>query len=372
MFRSWTEVRADYLQENLRELRSRLPANCGVISVLKANAYGHGAANVAMALKPDSSAFAVACLSEALELRKAVEDRDILILAPPLPTERQEVIRRGFIPTISGVEEALEYAKYTGSQRVRISIKIDTGMGRIGIWKDDAEACLNTISRLPAISVHSIATHLAAGDEDPIFSREQLEWMKEHAPVFRKLFPGILLHALNSAGILEFPDYAFDLVRPGLALYGIASPRKHQYRLKPALSWKTRVIDVREVNKGRCVSYGHTFTTSKPCRLATLSVGYADGYPLRLSGSPAYVLIHGLRCPVAGRVTMDQTIVEVSGKHQVSRGDEVTLIGEQQTETITATDLADWAGTIPWEILTCIHRRVRCLFRDQADSPFRD
>lgn len=365
MFRSWTEVRADYLQANLRELRSLLPPNCKVISVLKANAYGHGAANVAMALKSDSSAFAVASLSEALELREP--NRDILILGPALPAERQEVVQHNFIPTISGVEEAIEYAKYAGP--VRISIKIDTGMGRIGLWKEDAEACLQTISRLPTISVHSIATHLAAGDEDPIFSREQLEWMKKHAPFLRKLFPGVRLHALNSAGILEYPDYAFDMVRPGLALYGIACPRKHQYRLKPALSWKTRVIDVREVGKGRCISYGRTFTTSNSCRLATLSVGYADGYPLQLSGSPASVLIRGIRCPVVGRVTMDQTVVDVSGNHQISRGDEVILIGEHGTEAITATDIADWAGTIPWEILTRIHRRVKCLFQNKANSP---
>ncbi|PWU10219.1 MAG: alanine racemase [Verrucomicrobia bacterium] len=363
MFRSWTEIQADYLQANLRELRSRLPLRCGVISVVKANAYGHGATNVAKVLKSDSSAFAVACLSEALELREAVQDRDILILGPSLPSERQEVVKHDFIPTVSSVEEAREYAKYAISQPVRLSIKIDTGMGRIGLWKDHAVASLNTLSRLRTVSVHSIATHLAAAVEDPIFSREQLEWMEEHASIFRKLFPGVLLHALHSAGILEFPDHAFDLVRPGLALYGIASPEKYQHRFKPALSWKTRVIEVREVGKGRCVSYGHTFTTSEPCRLATIAIGYADGYPVQLSSSPAYVLAQGLRCPIVGRVTMDQTVVSIPKGLQVSRGDEIVLIGEQQTEKITATDIAHWAGTIPWEILTRIHRRVKCLFR---------
>ncbi len=362
MFRSWTEIRSDFLKTNLKELRSQLPSNCGVISVLKANAYGHGAVEVATALKTDSQAFAVACLSEALTLRQSVPDRDIFILGPSVPTERGDVVKNGFIPTVSSAEEATEYAQYAGSHRIRISVKIDTGMGRIGIWQDDAQAGLEAISRLPAISVHSIATHLPSGDKDPVFSQQQLEWMQKHSDAFRKLFPGVLLHALNSAGILEFPHYAFDLVRPGLALYGIASPRKHQHRLKPVLSWKARVINVRDVNKGRSISYGRTYITSKLSRLATLSVGYADGYPLQLSGSSAYVLIHGHRCPVVGCITMDQTIVDVSEHPTVSPGDEVVLIGEQQAEKITAFDVADWANTIPWEILTRIHRRVRCVF----------
>jgi alanine racemase len=362
LFRSWIEVRTDFLQANLKELRSQLPSDCEVISVLKANAYGHGAVEVATALKTDSKAFAVACLSEALALQQAVPDRDILILGPALPTERRDVVKHGFIPTVSSAEEAAEYVQYAGSHHIRISVKIDTGMGRIGIWKDDAKAHLSTIAQLPAISVHSIATHLPVGDEDPVFSQQQLEWMKKHSGAFRKLFPGVPLHTLNSAGILEFPHYAFNLVRPGLALYGIASPRKHQHRLKPALSWKTRVIDVREVDKGRSISYGRTYITSKPSRLATLSVGYADGYPFQLSSSSAYVLIHGRRCPVVGRITMDQTIVDVSEHPRVSRGDEVVLIGEQEAEKIIAFDVADWANTIPWEIVTRIHRRVRHVF----------
>lgn len=362
MFRNWTEVRADFLQANLSALRSQLPSGCGIISVLKANAYGHGAPEVAATLKADSQAFAVGCLSEALALRQVVPDHDILILGPALSTERPEIVKHSFIPTVSSTEEATEYAQYVNSHPVRISIKIDTGMGRIGIWKDDAEANLRLISQLLGISVHSIATHLPVGDEDPSFSQQQLKWMQNHSATFRKLFPGVLLHALNSAGILEFPHYGFDLVRPGLALYGIASPRKHQHRLKPALSWKTRVIDIREVGNGRTISYGRTYTTSKPARLATLSVGYADGYPRQLSGTSAYVLIHGYHCPVVGRVTMDMTIVDVSKVDRVSRGDEVVLIGKQGSEQITASDIADWANTIPWEILTRIHRRVKNLF----------
>lgn len=361
--RCWTEIQLDLLALNLRELRSQLPCKCGVISVLKADAYGHGLVEVAMALRSESTAFAVACLSEAIKLRKGVPNHDILILGSALPEERQQVVKCGFIASISSVEEAVEYAKYASVRPARICIKIDTGMGRTGIWKEEVGCCLQTLARLPGISVHSIATHLPVWEEDPVFSRQQLQWIKSCGVFFQKLFPGAYLHVLNSTGVLEFPSSAFDLVRPGLALYGIAAPRRHQHRLKPVLAWKTRVISIRQVGKGRSVSYGRTYITSKASRLATLAVGYADGYPRSVSGSSAFVLIRGCRCPVVGRVTMDSTVVDVSELSDIFCGEEVVLIGRDGEEGILASDMADWAGTIAWEILTRIHpRRVARFF----------
>ncbi|QQY07829.1 MAG: alanine racemase [Candidatus Xiphinematobacter sp.] len=361
--RCWTEVQLDLLAFNLRELRSRLPRQCGVISVLKADAYGHGLVEVATALRNESTAFAVACLSEAIELRKVIPDHDILILGSVLPEERQQVVGWGFIATVSSLEETVEYARYAGVRSARVCIKIDTGMGRMGIWKEEAECCLQTLVRLPGILVHSIATHLPVWEEDPVFSYQQLQWMESSRAFFRKLFPGAYLHVLSSTGILEFPDSAFDLVRPGLALYGIAVPRRHQYRLKPVLTWKTRVVNIRQVEKGRSVSYGRTYFTSKASRLATLAVGYADGYPCSLSGSSAFVLVRGRRCPVVGRVTMDSTVVDVSELSDILYGEEVVLIGKDGEEEILASDIAGWAGTTAWEILTRIHpRRTARLF----------
>ncbi|ALJ56408.1 Alanine racemase [Candidatus Xiphinematobacter sp. Idaho Grape] len=355
MLRCWTEIQLDLLTLNLRELRSQLPCKCGVISVLKADAYGHGLVEVALALRSESTAFAVACLPEAIKLQTGIPDRDIIILGSTLPEERQRVVECGFIATVSSVEEVVGYAKYARVRPARICIKIDTGMGRIGIWKEEAGRCLQALARIPGISVHSIATHLPVWEEDLVFSWQQLQWMRNYSAFFRKLFPGAYLHVLSSTGILEFPSSAFDLVRPGLALYGIAIPRQHQHRLKPVLAWKTRVVSVRQVEKGRSVGYGRTYITSKVSRLATLAVGYADGYPYSLSGSSASVLIRGRHCPVVGRVTMDSTVVDVSELPDIHYGEEVVLIGRDREEEILASDMAGWASTIAWEILTRIH-----------------
>ena len=367
MFRCWTEIQLHLLIDNVRALRSQLPNRCGIMSVLKSDAYGHGLVEVATTLRNESVAFAVACLSEAIKLQKGISDRDILILGAALPEERQQIVKHRFIATISSVEEAMAYAKYAGVHPARICIKIDTGMGRLGIWKEEAEYCLQVLARIPGLSVHSIATHLPVWDEDPIFSWQQLQWMESHRVAFRKLFPDALLHVLNSTGILEFPDNSFDLVRPGLALYGIAVPSRHQYRLRPALSWKTHVVTVRYVGQGRSVSYGRTYVTSKSSRLATLAVGYADGYPYSV-GTSATVLIRGQRCPIVGRVTMDSIVVDISEIPEiVGGGEEVVLIGRDGKEEILASDMANWASTIVWEILTRINsKRTARLFLEDA------
>lgn len=368
MSRCWTEIRLDLLTDNLRTLRSQLPNECGVISVLKSDAYGHGLIEVATTLKHESVAFAVACFSEALKLKSGISDRDILILGASLPEERQQVVRQKFIATVSCVEEAVQYARYAEVHPARICIKIDTGMGRLGIWKEDAEHCLKVLARIPGILVHSISTHLPVWEEDPSFTWQQLEWMKSRSVFFRKLFPGVLLHVLNSRGILEFPHHPFDLVRPGLALYGIALPKRHQHRLKPVLSWKTRIVSVRKVEAGRSVSYGRTHITSQTARLATLAVGYADGYPYSTSGSSAAVLIRGRRCPIVGRVTMDSIVADISELPEIVCGDEVVLIGRDGQEEILASDLANWANTVVWEVLTRVHhpRRATRLFLDSS------
>jgi len=207
--------------------------------------------------------------------------------------------------------------------------------------------------------VHSISTHLPVPDEDATYTLSQLRRFAKLANKLRTIAPLAKIHALNSAGILGFSNHAHDLVRPGLMLYGSAYPPKFQPLLRPALTWKARVLLVRDIGRNCSVSYGRTFITAHPMRIASLAIGYADGFPRQVSGREAHVLVGGKRCPVLGRVTMDQVLVDVTRVPQVTAGDEAVLIGEQEGEKILARELAEKADTISWDIFTGIGARVR-------------
>jgi len=353
-FRSWAEIDLSAIRHNLNVVREKIGPQPGVLAVVKADAYGHGMREVAAAIADQVELFGVTNVEEARGL--ADHGRDIMLLSPSLPAERREVIERRCIATVSSASEAAEFA---GG---RINFKIDTGMGRIGCWQDQAVEELRAILRHKNVELHSISTHLPSADEDEADTLAQLERFAELATVFRQLAPSAKIHVLNSAGILRFSDHAYDLVRPGLMLYGSAYPSEFQTSLKPALTWKARLVLVREVGAGRSVSYGRTFTTTKPSRLASLAVGYADGFPRQTSGRGAEVLIGGRRCPVLGRVTMDQIVVDVTGVPEPETGDEAVLIGSQDREEILARELAEKAGTISWDIFTGIKGRVRKIY----------
>lgn len=353
-YRTWAEIDLSAIRHNLGVARERIGPVAGILAVVKANAYGHGMRKVAEALAGDVAFFGAANLEEACGLEGL--GRDILLLSPSLPSERREVVARGFIPTVSSAAEAREFA---GG---RINFKIDTGMGRIGCWQDDALEDLATVASTPEVVLHSISTHLPSADEDVEFTLGQLENFAALSIAFRRLAPGARIHALNSAGILDFPGHAHDLVRPGLMLYGSAYPAHHQDLLRPALTWKARVVLVREVEAGRSVSYGRTFVTQRPSRIASLAVGYADGFPRQASNRGAHVLIGGRRCPVLGRVTMDQILVDVTEVESVRPGSEAVLIGRQGGEEILARELADQAGTIAWHIFTGLGPRVKRVY----------
>lgn len=352
--RTWAEIDLSAIRHNLGAVRHRIGSASGIIAVVKANAYGHGMRNVAEAIVDEVAFFGVANLEEACGLEGI--ERDILLLSPSLPSERREVVARGFIPTVSSAAEA---AAFTGG---RVNLKIDTGMGRIGCWQGSALDTVSAIASTPEIVLHSISTHLPSADEDVEFTLGQLENFAALSIELRRLAPGARIHALNSGGILEFPGHSHDFVRPGLMLYGSAYPAHHQDLLRPALSWKARVVLVREVGPGRSVSYGRTFVTQRPSRIASLGVGYADGFPRQASNQGAHVLIGGRRCPVVGRVTMDQILVDVTEVEDVHPGTEAVLIGRQGTEEILARELADQAGTISWHIFTGLGPRVKRVY----------
>jgi alanine racemase len=276
-----------------------------------------------------------------------------------LPGEREDVVREGFIPVVSSTAEAKAYAHLAKGKPARIHLCIDTGMGRIGVWQDDAIKTAQEIAAIDGIEVESVSTHLPVADSDAEFTAQELAGWDKLVAHLRPIFPGAKFHALNSAASLEHPQHAADRVRPGLALYGISPLPAFQKLLKPVMTLKTHISLVRDVGPGRGISYGRDFITKEPMRIATLAMGYADGYPRQTSNKGAQVLIRGKRCPILGRITMDQFMVDVTNlPRDVAPGEEVVLIGRQGGEEITVNEVAAWAGTITWDILTRLGKRV--------------
>ena len=352
--RCWAEIDLSAIRHNAGVVRDKIGAGPGILAVVKANAYGHGSAQVAATLAELVELFGVANVEEAHPLAEL--QRDVLLLSPSAPGERAEVVARRYIATVSSAPEA---ANFAGG---RVNLKIDTGMGRIGCPERYALQELTAVQRLKTVEMHSVSTHLPVADEDGDYTRLQLKRFAELARTVRAAAPNVKIHALNSAGILGFPSHAHDLVRPGLMLYGSAYPSEYQPLLRPALTWKARILLVREVGRNESVSYGRRFITPHAMRIATIAVGYADGFPRQVSGRGAHVLVGGKRCPILGRVTMDQILADVTSLPQTKAGDVAVLIGEQGRERILARELADQAGTIAWDIFTGIGNRVHRLY----------
>jgi alanine racemase len=330
-----------------------------IVVVVKADAYGHGIEEMARQLDKEVDLFGVANLSEAQTIRLAGARAPVLILGPALPEERETICEEAFIPSVSTVEEAAAYAKCARSgEPVLVHLVIDTGMGRIGSSEEEAEQIFRAIGAMPQLQVRALSSHLPVADEDEHYTARQLERFRAltaHLPSGDR--PAAIL---NSAGVMRFGNQIApgDLVRVGLSVYGISPLNDFQNKFQPAMTLKTRVVLVRSLAGGRSISYGRTFITPGPMRVATLSAGYGDGFDRHLSGQKTDVLIKGHRCRMLGRVTMDQIVVDVTHLEQVEPGDEVVLIGRQDDQEILASELATKAGTIAWEIFTGITKRV--------------
>ena len=360
-YRCWAEIDRRALRHNAKVVRDRIGA-AELLAVVKANAYGHGLLGVAEALGKEAQLFGVANLEEAIQLRAALP-HPIMILGPALPQEVATIAEGGFIPTISSFEEAGEFNRVARDGPISINFKIDTGMGRMGVPESEA---LDVFQKLPAllnIKIHSISTHLPVSNEDANYTREQLQRFGKIVKHLRAAGPAdFKAHVLQSAGTLAFSDPLFDIVRAGIMLYGISPLPEFQKLLKPVMTWKTRIALVRDMPKGSSISYGRTFITPRKMRIATLSAGYADGYPWHLSNRDAAVLVRGQRCALLGRVTMDLIMIDVSKIDNLQVGDEAVLMGRDGNEEIPCAELAERAATITWEIVTRIGSRVRRIF----------
>ena len=357
-YRCWAEIDRSALRHNAKVVRERI-GSAEMLAVVKADAYGHGLMGVAEALADDAQLFGVANLEEAIALRERFH-LPVIILGPSLPEEFATIVERGFIPTVSTFQEADAFDRIG---KTAINFKVDTGMGRMGAMENEAVAIFKRVAALPKIDIHSISTHMPVSDVDPDYTRDELVRFRKVVEELRAAVPGnYKAHVLQSAGTLAFNNPTFEIVRAGIILYGISPLPEFQNLLKPAMTWKTRIGLVRDVPKDSSISYGRTFITPKPMRVATLTAGYADGYPRHLSNVGADVLVRGKRCPLLGRVTMDLIVIDVSHLPDVDVGEEVVLMGQQGDEAVCCTELGEKAGTITWEITTRVGQRVKRVF----------
>jgi alanine racemase len=370
--RCWAEVDLDALRGNLAWIRHRVGPQVKILTVVKADAYGHGLKQIAaLLMQSGTDIFGVANLAEAQAIRSVGRGWPVLMLGACLPDEVETAVRDEVRPTLSSLAEAKLFSAAAGRMRKTVTVhaKVDTGMGRLGVLADRAIELVEAVRKLPGLELEGLYTHFASAEDDARFSREQ---GKRFESVLAKLKDaGIrvpLLHANNSAGLLHEPGSIFNLVRPGLLVYGILPEGKRSDTsilrkfFAPALAFKCRVSLVKDIAKESSLSYGRTFIAPRRMKVAAITAGYGDGY-LRAGSNRAEVLIDGRRCRVLGRITMDQMLVDVSRVRGVAPGDEVVLIGSQGKDSVTAAEVAGWCGTIPWEVLTNITYRVPRIYR---------
>ena len=369
--RCWVEIDLAALERNLKLIRASLPPQIKYVAVVKADAYGHGLPQVAARLMhAGADLFGVANVAEAMALRELSADWPVLLLSPVLPEEDPYLAEYDLAATVSSEDEVARFDALgrTTGKPIAVHLKIDTGLGRLGVWHEQARALYASIRAAPGVRLAGVFTHFASADDDPIFTAEQ---RRRFVSTLRS-FPdfdaaGLFIHADNSAGLESTPDDGvFNAVRVGLLQFGILPhPNSMLARVhtEPVFSFHTRVGLVKKLPAGTGISYGQTHHLRRPSTVAVLTAGYGDGIA-RACSNRAEVLIHGCRCPVLGRVTMDQTVVDVTDVDAtVSSGDPVVLVGRQGAAHISLVEFSNWSDTIPWETLCSVTKRVPRLYR---------
>lgn len=365
--RIYAAVNLDAVLYNLENMKKNISENTKIIAVLKADGYGHGAVPIAREIQslPYIWGIAVATVEEGMELRNAGIQKPILILGYTYEEDYDTIVREDFRPAVfkKSMAQKLSQAAVKAGKPVNIHIKIDTGMTRIG-YRDpqrDVPEILE-ISKLPGIRIEGLFTHFARADEtDPAPAYRQLEKYGEFLKKLEAAGLSIpLKHCSNSAGIIRIPEANLDAVRAGVILYGMYPSdevEKEPVPLKPAMEIKSHIAYIKTVEPGTQVSYGGTYTTQRPTRIATIPVGYADGYARGLSNRGS-VLIHGRRAPILGRVCMDQFMVDVTEIPEAKELDEATLLGKDGEDCIAMEELGDLSGRFNYEFACCISKRV--------------
>ncbi len=368
MKRSWIEINLGAIEYNLEQIKRKIGKN-KILACIKADGYSHGATPVANAIKKKVEFFGVATIKEAIALRDAGIKKPTLILGTILPEDASAVIKNDLIATVCTIalakalsEEAKERKKIA-----KIHIKVDTGMGRIGIRPVNAIEFIKKVKAFPNLFLEGLFSHFPAAETDKSFSQKQIR-------IFKDLITGLkesqiefpFYHIANSPAILNLPGSYFNLVRPGIVLCGIYPSRKIKktIKLKPALSLKSRVVFIQEKEKGDSISYGRTYRAKERRTVVTLPIGYADGVDRKLSNK-GVILIDGKRCPIIGAICMDQLMVDATGIKNLKIGDEAVLIGKQKKERISVEEIAETIDTVPQEIVSRLGKRLPRIYKGQ-------
>ncbi len=357
------EIDLSAIRDNISAIRRRVGRRVKIMPAVKADAYGHGAVEVSRAcLKAGADVLCVACTEEGIELREAGIEAPILILGYSVEAAAEDIVRYDLISPLCDwhFADALIEAAEAQMKRVSAHVEIDTGMGRLGVQPDEAVDFISRVSSSPLLSIAGIFTHFPCSDEaDRTYTLRQIEIFKSILQrLEQKRIKIPIAHASNSGGILGYPDADFDAVRPGIMIYGYypSSETPKSIPIRPALCLKTRIVFLRDAEAGTTISYGRTHTLKRKSKIATLPIGYADGYN-RLLSNKGEACVRGVRVPVVGRVCMDQIMIDVTDVPDVKLGDEVILYGGGY-DYLSVDEIASKLNTIPYEVLCAIGRRV--------------
>ena len=371
--RVYADIDLAAVKYNMESMHRNLKAGTQMVAVIKTNAYGHGDSEIAKALEelPYLWGYAVATVDEAVKLIQEGRKKPFLVLGISFEEQYEDIIKYGIRPAICEYEAAKELSELAVRENkiCHIHIKVDTGMSRIGFQvSEEAADIIAQISNLPNINIEGIFTHFAKADEyDKSATHRQIELFQQMIQMLEAREVSIPIHhCSNSAGIVEIPEANMDMVRAGITLYGLwpsDEVEKSRITLKPVMSIKSRIAFVKELEKGRQISYGGTYETTSKRMIATIPVGYGDGYSRGLSNK-GYVLIHGKKAPICGRVCMDQFMVDVTDIKDVKKGDVVTLLGTDGDNTITMEELGNLSGRFNYEFACLITPRVPRIYHN--------
>ncbi len=375
--RTWAEINLDALAHNLREIRRITNPNAQIMAVVKADAYGHGVKECAGALLENGAdRLGIATLYEGIELRRLYPDVPILILGSSMENEAEELVKNNITPNVYtfSMAKALSDAAVKFNKMVKVHIKLDTGMSRIGFFIDDSSneevlSEIKKISELPMLEIEGIFSHFSTSDEaNGDYTHMQFKRFMGVCNALKECGIDIpIKHICNSAGIMMYPEYHLDMVRPGVILYGMYPSDdvdKTKIDLKYVLSLKSSVTHVKNIEPGRGVSYGKEYIADGEAKIATVPIGYADGY-LRQLANNAKIAINGGLYPIAGRICMDQCMIDVTGVNNIKRGDEALIFGDG---AVTVDDIAKWLGTINYEVVCMLSRRIPRVYKHNGKT----
>lgn len=363
--RAWSEVNLAALEHNYREIRSKIPKNCRFLGIVKADAYSHGAVRISQELERLGADYlAVACLDEAIALRNAGIKMPIMILGTTSAEYAQELVKFDITQTVCSLAMAKLLSKELCGKTLKVHYKIDSGMGRLGFPLETAASDITNALKLPGLEAEGIYSHFAVADEfgDEFTAKQFALFLDTVEEIERESGQHFKIkHCANSGAVINYRNTCLDMIRPGLALYGHYPAGEHgELDLKPVLEFKARISAINEHKAGDTISYGRVYTLNKPAKIAVIGVGYADGLQRALSGKMD-VLVNGKRARQVGRICMDMCMIDVTDI-ECSDGDVVTIFGTDKGETVSVDELAELAGTISYELLCALSRRVPRLY----------